>query len=141
LIDNGAEVASIIAILFVVTLVIVSGYFILRVLGARFRGKPGATFQEKARAAFQAADLGWLALFCGPCLGLCITLLILLKSLTDGDFKPSSVARMIFMITTVGAIAGGILAAAFWVSSLLLGKVRKATKRLRLMYDPAFDGP
>jgi hypothetical protein len=143
-------IATILAILFGITLVGVTGFFFLRLIANRPGSKPSTTFQQKARAAFQAADLGWLALVCGPLCGV----LVLLIELTHWIFQSAGprtpaqyeityfgVARACMLMMAAGIVAGVMLASAFWVSSSLLGKVRKATKRCRGMYDPEFDGP
>jgi hypothetical protein len=48
---------------------------------------------------------------------------------------------MLVLMATLGTVAGAITASAFWISSDLLGNVRKAAKRLRGVRDPEFDGP
>ncbi len=53
-------------VLFGLTLFCVGGFFCFRIVREYFRGKPFAAFEKKAAAAIQAADMGWLAIVCGP---------------------------------------------------------------------------
>jgi hypothetical protein len=131
----------ILLVVFGITFVAVASFYLLSVLATRFRGEPGLTIREKARAAFEAADLGWLALFCGPLCGFVITLFTVPKLLFDHNIKLSDVPKWLVSVTVVGLVAGVILAGAFWASASLLGKVRKTAKLARGKYDPDFDGP
>jgi hypothetical protein len=79
-------------ILFGLTLVFVGGLFVLRIARECFRAKPFAAFEKKAAAAIQAADLGWLAIICGPLLGVFLLVPAVLISLCLGP-PPKSVAH------------------------------------------------
>jgi hypothetical protein len=130
-------------ILFVLTLVCVGGFYVLRIIREYFCARPFAAFEKKAAAAIQATDLGWLAIVCGPLLGLFIFLPVLPISLFVGPAPDHFYEIPLFLLLLIGlgALAGAITAGAFWVSSALLGNVRKATKRLRGVRDPEFDEP
>jgi hypothetical protein len=130
-------------VLFGLTLLCVGGYFCVRIVREYFRSKPFATFEKKAASAIQAADMGWLALVCGPLVPALIFLLLLPLSLFVGppDMSLLEMSKMLPIVVGVGAVAGVITAGAFWVSSAFLGNVRKAAKRLRGVRDPEFDGP
>ena len=137
-------VAILFLVLFGLTLLCVGGYFCLTIVREYFRGKPFAVFEKKATSAIQAADMGWLAIVCGPLIPVLIFLPMLPLSLfglrrPDGSLLEMS--KMLPIVIGVGAVAGVIAAGAFWVSSALLGNVRKAAKRLRGVRDPEFDGP
>jgi hypothetical protein len=130
-------------ILFGITLIGVGGFYFLRIVREYFRAKPFAAIEKKAAAAMQAADLGWLAIVCGPVFGVAVFLCVLLGTLflgppPEGLFE---IPKLLVIMVGVGAVAGAITAGAFWSSSALLGNVRKAAKRLRGVRDPEFDGP
>jgi len=133
----------VVLVLFGITLVGVGGFFLVRVFREYFRAKPFSAFEKKAAAAIQAADLGWLAIACGPLLGFFISLMGLPVGLLlrKPDDDPYEFPKMMILMIGVGAVAGVFAGGAFWVSSGLLGNVRKATKRLRGVRDPEFDGP
>ncbi len=135
--------AVLLLVLFGLTLVCVGGFFCLRIIRDYFRSKPFATFEKKAAAAIQAADLGWLAIVCGPLLGLFLFSATLPITLFAGPAPDHfyEIPLSLLLLIGLGAVAGAIVAGAFWVSSALLGNVRKATKRLRGVRDPEFDGP
>jgi len=138
--------AVFILILFGITVVGVGGFFFVRMIGENLRAKPFRAFEGKARAAIQAADLGWVAIACGPLLGLFLSFAIILPvtlalSLTGANRDPDGAMSISLILTGLGLVAGVILASAFWVSSALLGKVRKAAKRRGGVRDPDFDGP
>jgi hypothetical protein len=129
-------------VLFGLTLICVGGFFCSRILREYFRAKPLAAFEKRAAAAIQSADLGWLAIVCGPLLGVFIFLpavpiSLLLEPLPESLFE---IPKMLVLMAGVGAVAGVIAAGAFWVTSSLLGNVRKARKRLSGVRDPEFDG-
>ncbi len=143
-------IAAVLSIIFGITFVGVASFFFVRLIGKQLGSKPSTTFQEKARAAFQAADLGWLALACGPLCGVLISLIELTRwifrsggpqTLVEREISLFGVARTVVLMMAVGVVAGVVLAGAFWISASLLGKVRKTAKRLRGVYDPDFDGP
>jgi uncharacterized membrane protein YciS (DUF1049 family) len=136
-------VVVLLLVLFGLTLICVGGYFCARIAREYFRSKPFAVFEKKATAAIQAADLGWLAIVCGPLVPVLIVLPMLSISLfvRPADGSPLEVFQMLPIVFGVGAVAGVIAAGAFWISSALLGNVRKAAKRLRGVRDPEFDGP
>ena len=48
---------------------------------------------------------------------------------------------MLFILIGAGLVAGVISRSAFWVSSALLGKVRKVAKRREGIWASDFDGP
>jgi hypothetical protein len=52
--------------LFGLTLICVGGFYFTRVIREYFRSKPFVAFEKKAASAIQAADMGWVALVCGP---------------------------------------------------------------------------
>ena len=136
-------VVVLLLVLFGLTLLCVGGFFGLRIVREYFGGKPFAAFEKKAAAAIQAADLGWLAIVCGPLVPALIFLPMLPLSLFFGppDGSLLEMSKTLPIVVGVGAVAGVITAGAFWVSSALLGNVRKAAKRLRGVRDPEFDGP
>jgi hypothetical protein len=135
--------AFLLLILFGLTLVCVGGFFCLRIVREYFGAKPFAAIEKKAGAAIQAANLGWLAIVCGPMFGLFLFLLVLPITLLVGLAPVHFYEIPLFLLMSIGlgAVAGAIAAGAFWVSSALLGNVRKAAKRLRGVRDPVFDGP
>jgi hypothetical protein len=142
MIKDVAVVATILLILFSITLISVGGFYFLRMIREYFRSKPFVAFEKKAAAAIQAADMGRVAIVCGPILGFAIAvpgLLLFLFVGPDRDFH--SPPLFLLFVVGVGAVAGAITAGAFWISSALLGNVRKAAKRLRGVRDPEFDGP
>jgi hypothetical protein len=138
-----AFVLCLLIVLFAITLVAVGGFYLVRVRREYFRFKPFVAFDKKAKDALQAADLGWLAIICGPTLGLLMSLLMFTLWLLFGPSLAQSPERPMVLIVTpiLGAIAGAITAGAFWTSSSLLGNVRKAAKRIQGIRDPEFDGP
>jgi hypothetical protein len=135
--------AALLLILFGITLIGVGGFYFFRIIREYFRAKPFVAIERKAAAAMQAADLGWLAIVCGPLLGVVIFLLVLPLSLFLGPPPegPLEIPKLLVLMVGIGAVAGAITAGAFWASSALLGNVRKAAKRLRGVRDPEFDGP
>ena len=135
--------AFLLLVLFGLTLVCVGGFFCLRIIREHFGAKPFAALEKKAAAAIQAADLGWLAIVCGPLLGLFVSLPVLPITLLLGPAPDHFYEIPLFLLLLIGlgAVAGAITAGAFWVSSALLGNVRKAAKRLRGVRDHEFDGP
>lgn len=130
-------------VLFGLTLFCVGGFFCFRIVREYFRGKPFTAFETKAAAAIQAADMGWLAIVCGPLVPVFIFLPSFLVSLflLSPDESLLEMSKMLPVMVGVGGVAGVIAAGAFWVSSAFLGNVRKAAKRLRGVRDPEFDGP
>ncbi len=137
--------ALLILILFGITLAGVGGFFLVRTIGENLREKPFRAFESRVKAAIQAADLGCLAIACGPLLGFFISLAILPVALElaprEPHPDPHAAVMMLFLMTGVGLVAGVISGSAFWVSSALLGKVRKVAKRREGIWDSDFDGP
>jgi hypothetical protein len=134
---------ALLLILFGITLIGVGGFYFFQIIRECFRAKPVVALEKKAAVAMQAADLGWLAIVCGPVFGVAIFSLVLLGTLflgppPEGRFE---IPKLLVIMVGVGAVAGAITAGAFWASSALLGNVRKAAKRLRGVRDPEFDGP
>ena len=119
----------------------VSGFYYLPIIREYLRAKPFAAFEKKAAAAMQAADLGWLAMVCGPLFKVFIFLPVLPISLFLGPPPegPLEIPKLLFLMVVAGAVAGATTACAFWASSALLGNVRKAAKLLRSVRDPEFD--
>ena len=68
-------------VLFGLTLFCVGGFFCFRIVREYFYGKPFAARETKAAAAIQTADLGWLAIICGPLVPVFILLPALAVSL------------------------------------------------------------
>jgi hypothetical protein len=143
ILDSLGFAVSLFLVLFGLTLACVGGSFCLRILREYFRAEPFAAFEKKATAAIQAADLGWLAIICGPLLGVFCYLPAIPISLLVGppSESPFEFPKMLALMAGVGAVAGVIAAGAFWATSSLLGNVRKAAKRLSGVRDPEFDGP
>lgn len=141
--DFLAFIVYLLLVLFGLTLVCVGGFFCLRIIREYFCGKPFAAFEKKATAAIQAADMGWIAIVCGPIFGLVIFLAVLPITLLMGPAPAHfyDIPVALILMIALGAIAGAIAAAAFWVCSAFLGNIRKAAKRLRGVRDPEFDGP
>jgi len=102
-------------------------------------------FEKRARAAIPAADPGWVAIACGPLLGLIIFLTALPATLAfslGGPHRdPYAAVKILFLLTGGGFVAGAMLASAFWVSSAHLDKDRKEAQREGGVRDPDLDGP
>ena len=131
-------------ILLIVALIWVAVCFVLPLIANRLRPKSKSKLAEKARAAFRAADLGWLALACGPLIGLLIAWvgLSLLPLFSKLEITLSEFVNSLLLGAGAGLVAGLILASACWLYSSLLGKVRQATTGLSgVVYDPDVDGP
>ena len=61
---------SLLLILFGITLIGICASYFYDLIGEYFRGDPFSVIERKARAAIEAADLGWLAIASGPFVGL-----------------------------------------------------------------------
>jgi hypothetical protein len=137
-------VVLLLSILFGITSMAVGGFFFVRFVGSYLQGGPFLAAQKRVLAAIQATNLGWLALACGPLLGLFIALIslpiTLPLSLRGSDHDRSLFVEMLRVMPGVGVVAGVIAGGAFWVSSALLGRVRKAAKRRGGAWDPDLDG-
>jgi hypothetical protein len=131
-------------ILFGITLTGVGGYFFVRLFAQIRRGKPFQVFEQRASAALQAADLGWVAIACGPVLGFFISLItvsiLVVSPAGESDRGLVAAAGDVMLTTGLGLVAGTILASAFWISSALVGKVRKSVRPRGTAPDPEFDG-
>jgi hypothetical protein len=64
-------------ILFGMTSMAVGGFFFVRFVRSYLQGGPFLAVQKRVIAAIQATNLGWLALACGPLLGLILVLITL----------------------------------------------------------------
>jgi hypothetical protein len=127
-------------ILFVITVLAVGGYFLVRVIGSSIRSKRFIVLQTKALAAVQAANLGWLAVVCGPLLGLLITLFAIPSLSKDLHYNLLEILQHVLLMIGLGAVAGIIGGGAFWVASASLGQIRKSAKRWGGTWDPDIDG-
>jgi hypothetical protein len=132
-------------ILFGITLVFVAGFYFVRVIRAYLRLRRAGALQERAAGATQAGDLAWLAITCGPVIGLLATAPAFLIMIIGHKFDPSWIGRsLVATLVAIGicTLAGTITAAAFWTSSTLLSQARKALKpRARGgVWDPDLDG-
>jgi hypothetical protein len=70
MIEGVAVVATILLILFSITLISVGGFYFVRLIRVCFRSKPLAAFEHEAAAAIDAANLGMVAIICGPLYGI-----------------------------------------------------------------------
>jgi hypothetical protein len=129
-------------ILFGITAVVISGFFLLQVVVTSLRGKPYHVFQKRAIAAIQAGNLGWMAIICGPFLAFFIALGTLPLLFREPDFTMRSFAITLLIMIGVGAVAGIIGGGAFWVCSAFLAPVRKAANCLqdKGVWDADLDG-
>jgi hypothetical protein len=135
-------VPMLLLILFGITAVGIGGFYFAQVLVSSLRGKPYQAFQKRTVAAIQAGNLGWMAIACGPILGLFLYLLTLPVMIMLPDFTLLAFAKGLLLITSIGTVAGIIGGGAFWACSALLRPVRKAVNRLRGrgVWDPELDG-
>src|SRR5262249_16428638 len=122
--------ASIALFLFGITSIAVGSFFFLRFVESYLRGGRFLAGQKKAVAAVQAADLGWLAVACGPLTAIAVALITLptmaiIEHMSLRKLIYETIS-MLFLMTGLGVVAGIIAGGAFWVSSALLGRVRKA---------------
>jgi hypothetical protein len=129
-------------VLFGITSMAVGGFFLVRSVKSRLRGGPFLAAHKRVIAAVQATNLGWLALACGPLLGLftvLISLPITLPLLMRGsDHDRDECVEILLVVPGAGVVAGIIAGGAFWVSSALLRRVRR--KGWGGDWDPDLDG-
>jgi hypothetical protein len=139
--ESVAFAAVLILILFGITLICVAGYYFIRVAGSSLFGKPFTALQKRTAAAVQSANLSLMTVVCGPLIGLFICLISLPVMLISG-LKFIEFVKQIPILTGAGALAGIIGGGAFWVSSALLGRVRKTVKKWARggVWDPDLDG-
>jgi hypothetical protein len=129
-------------ILFGITSVVIGGFYLLRIVVSSLRGTPYHVFHKRTVAAIQAGNLGWLAIICGPLLGLFVCLCTLPLVTFAPDITIIEFVKIVLVMIGVGVVAGIIAGGAFWVCSALLKPVRKAVNRLRGVgvWDPDLDG-
>ena len=135
---------SIALFLFGITSIAVGSFFFLRFVRSYLRGGRFLAGRKKAVAAVQAANLGWLAVACGPSVALVVALISLpigaiIEHMTLREIIYETISGL-FLMTGLGVVAGIIAGGAFWLSSTLLGRVRKAAKRWGGAWDPDLDG-
>ena len=129
-------------ILFGITTVGIGGFFLARVVVGSLGGKPYQAFQKRTLGAIQAGNLGWMAILCGPFLGLFVCLCTLPPMLFEPGFTIVKFLQMILLMVGLGAVAGLIGGGAFWMTSTLLKPVSKVVNRLRGtgVWDAELDG-
>ena len=90
----------------------------------------------------QAGNLGLMAVVCGPLVGCFIGLMTLPALMREPGFGFVQLVLVPLLSMGLGALAGIIAGGAFWVSSTLLGRVRKTVKKWsrRGVWDPDLDG-
>jgi hypothetical protein len=121
----------ILLILFGLTVVVLGGLFLARAVVSHGAGKSAHSAQKRAMAAKQARDLGWLAMVSGPLAGFLIALITWPAMGRKSPLDSRALATMLFLMAGLGTIAGLIAGAAFRMSSVFLGRIRKTVKRLR----------
>ncbi len=135
---------SIALFLFGITLIAVGGFFFARFIASYLRGGPFRAAQKRAAAAVQAANLSWLSLACGPSVAIAVAMIRLpMAAATDHRTFYKFIYEIgsgLLLMAGLGLAAGIIAGGAFWVSSALLGRVRKAAKRWGGTWDPDLDG-
>jgi hypothetical protein len=142
MIEDSAGFEIVCVILFGITLIVVAGYYFVRVALGYLTGKRPAALQERSAGAGQARTMARLSFVVGPLFTALPCAFILLMAPTDRGFRWPDVARALLTTLGVGAVAGTISGGAFWASSALLGRVRKTLKKRGHgpAWDPDFDG-
>jgi hypothetical protein len=129
-------------LLFGILLTFMAGYFLLRVVGAYWRGRGAVARRERAEGSRQAREMAMLALICGPVVGGGITLMMLPLVFIRSDFRFLDYLGILAVTTGIGAFAGLIAGGAFRVTGVCLGRVRKTLKTWKRggVWDADLDG-
>lgn len=138
------SVLMLILVLFGITFFCICGSYFAGLIGEFFRGDVFAVVEQKARAAIEAADLGWVALVCGPFCGLFLGSIVLPSEDWLRKVRPVaslSYGQTVLVTIFVGSVAGVIVAAAYWTTSAVLGKAREWGKKSATVRDPDLDAP